>query len=37
VLQVNAIVPPAAPTGAVSLSVTLGTASSQAGVTVYLN
>jgi uncharacterized protein (TIGR03437 family) len=37
VLQINAIVPPAAPTGAVSLSVTLGTASSQAGVTVYLN
>jgi len=36
VLQVNAIVPPNAGTGAVSLSVSLGTGTSQAGVTVYL-
>ena len=36
VLQVNAIVPAGAGTGPVSLSVSLGTASAQAGVTVYL-
>jgi uncharacterized protein (TIGR03437 family) len=36
VLQVNAIVPAGAGTGPVSLSVSLGTASTQAGVTVYL-